>query len=376
MVSNLFTDRQSRIVSVALTAISLVALVALAVAGLLMVIRFFTFFSGVFMPLAVASILATLMKPYYEWWLARVRHPALSVTAVLVSLVVPLALLVVYFGGLVADQATKLAEEIPALLDRIESVIREKLPLMREHFQEHNLKEKLAGFVRERSALLTGSVEALGQGLVTTGSAVFGTFSALLAWFVMPIYFAFIIQAPPMTGQYLEQHLPFFKPATRADVIYLISEFANIMVAFFRGQILVAGGQGVLYALGFALCGLPHGLLLGLVLGFLNIVPYLGNIVGLAVILPLAWFHAAGGPVLLASVLVVFVLVQMVEAYILTPRIMGKTTGLHPMAIVFAMIFWGTALNGLLGMILAIPLTAFLVVLWRLLCDRYIKEWI
>jgi predicted PurR-regulated permease PerM len=73
---------------------------------------------------------------------------------------------------------------------------------------------------------------------------------------------------------------------------------------------------------------------------------------------------------------VVFTLVQLIEGYFLTPRIMGDRTGLHPMAIIVAVFFWGSALSGILGMILAIPLTAFGVVFWRLAKEKYIKEWV
>ena len=76
----------------------------------------------------------------------------------------------------------------------------------------------------------------------------------------------------------------------------------------------------------------------------------------------------------LVAVVVVFSTVQLIESYLLTPKIMGDRTGLHPLAIIIAIFFWGSALNGILGMILAIPLTAFLVVFWRLAKDRYIGE--
>ena len=71
---------------------------------------------------------------------------------------------------------------------------------------------------------------------------------------------------------------------------------------------------------------------------------------------------------------VVFVVVQMIEGYILTPKIMGDRTGLHPVAIIIAIFFWGSALGGISGMILAIPLTAFLVVFWRLAREKYVHE--
>ena len=75
-----------------------------------------------------------------------------------------------------------------------------------------------------------------------------------------------------------------------------------------------------------------------------------------------------------AFLIVVFTLVQLIEGYVLTPRIMGDRTGLHPLAIIVAVFFWGSALEGILGMILAIPLTAFLVVFWRLAREKYIGE--
>jgi predicted PurR-regulated permease PerM len=68
--------------------------------------------------------------------------------------------------------------------------------------------------------------------------------------------------------------------------------------------------------------------------------------------------------------------VQLIESYVLTPKIMGSRTGLHPMAIIVAVFFWGSALSGILGMILAIPITAFLVVFWRLAREKYIEEWV
>lgn len=145
-------------------------------------------------------------------------------------------------------------------------------------------------------------------------------------------------------------------------------------MAFFRGQIIIAFLQGLLFAIGFTAVGLKYGAVLGFALGFLNVIPYLGSMVGLSITLPLAYFQDGGGLVTLCCVIAVFLVVQSIEGYILTPKIMGDRTGLHPMAIIFAIFFWGTALGGILGMILAIPLTAFLVVFWRLAKENYISE--
>jgi len=114
-------------------------------------------------------------------------------------------------------------------------------------------------------------------------------------------------------------------------------------------------------------------LVLGLSLGILNIVPYLGTIIGLSIALPLAFLQPDGGMPLVGLVLLVFVIVQNIEGWFLTPRIMGEQTGLHPVMIIVAIFFWGTAFNGILGMILAVPLTAFFVTAWRLAKHKYFE---
>ena len=129
-----------------------------------------------------------------------------------------------------------------------------------------------------------------------------------------------------------------------------------------------------MFAIGFALVGLPYGIVIGMALGLLNIIPYLGSIAGLGVALPMAYFGTEGGVTRLVLVLIVFSAVQVIEGYFLTPRVMGNRTGLHPALIIFAVFFWGVALGGILGMMLAIPLTAFAVVFWRLLKKKYITE--
>ena len=129
---------------------------------------------------------------------------------------------------------------------------------------------------------------------------------------------------------------------------------------------------GVILAVGFAVLRIPGGVLIGFIVGLMNIVPYLGTLVGLSLILPIAFL--SGGIWLAVGALIVFCIAQLVESYYLTPKIMGKRTGLHPMIIMVAIFFWGTALDGVLGMVLAVPLTAFFVVFWRLFKTRYLPS--
>ncbi|HMO51583.1 MAG TPA: AI-2E family transporter [Kiritimatiellia bacterium] len=376
MISTAFTEGQKRIIAAALTTISLVAMAVIVLWLITLILDFFRYFSGVFLPLAVAAMLATLLRPYYSWWRKLLRNTPAAVTVVMVSLVVPVVFVGYYFGVIILGQISAFLAEVPVWIENVQVLFRERLPVIQAWMDRYHLGERLMPMLRERQDALLGSAAALGQGFFSTGAAVFRSAAGMIGWVVLPIYFAYMIQAPLPGSSRLGGYLPFLKPETREHVLYLVNEFVGILVSFFRNQVIIALAQGLLFAVGFAVAGLPYGVILGLLLGLMNIVPYLGNIIGLAVVIPLAWFHPTGGLDLLIAVGVVFVAVQVIESYILTPRIMGKSTGLHPMAIIFALLFWGTAFNGLLGMILAIPLTAFLVVFWRLLKEKYIKEWL
>ena len=201
-----------------------------------------------------------------------------------------------------------------------------------------------------------------------------GSLAGLLSWAVLPVYLIFLLIAPPFSFDKLGEFMPYLKKDQREDVLFLIRQFVDIVVAFFRGQLTIAFAQGGMMAIGFSVVGLSYGFILGLLFGILNLVPYLGNLIGLMITIPLAWFQPDGGWGVLIGVLVTLGIVQVVESYVLTPRIMGKSTGLHPMAVIFAMFFWGTAMSGILGLILAIPLTAFLVVFWRLAKEKYLPK--
>jgi len=370
------SERQRATVAAAAT-IAAAAVILAAVVALFWVIgSFFAAFSNVFLPLAVAAVLAFVLRPYYELLNERLRFPKiLAVAAVLLSLLLPVAGFAWFFGALAASQMTGLIDALPDASDRVVDWVTETLPALNE------LTETIpfAGRVREAienldpASLLPG-FELVGDATVDVLTSVGAGLASLFAWAVLPVYLCFFLIIDPDRFRKLDHLFPFLKPRTREDVIYLIQEFIDILVAFFRGQLVIAFLQGALFAIGFSIAGLRYGLVLGLALGFLNIIPYLGSIVGLAVALPIGYWQEGGGLNLVIWVLVVFALVQLIEAYVLTPRIMGDRTGLHPMAIIVAVFFWGSALNGIAGMILAIPLTAFLVVFWRLARERYIGE--
>jgi predicted PurR-regulated permease PerM len=367
------TPRQRRTVKTAVTVLAAAILVAAAAAVLVGLGLFLRRFSAVFLPLAVAAVMALVIKPYHEWFTRRGLRPGLAVTAVLLSILLPVGIALFLFGRMLVGQIYDLIEYLPQWFEQARSWIDQKLPELDRLLDRFGLQERATAAIESSQDALVSGIQSASGGAWSAGGRVVGAIGRLLAWVVVPVYFAFflVLRMPADADQ---QVLPFLKPETRRDVVYLAREFLGIVVTFFRGQLIVALLIGVLLAVGFTVIGLRYGVVLGLMLGLLNIIPYLGSMVGLAVCLPLAFFQSGGGLTKMALVLAVFTIVQLIEAYLLTPHIMGKRTGLHPIVVIVSFFFWGTALGGLLGMILAVPLTAFLVVLWRLLREKYIEE--
>ena len=372
-----FSDRQQRAVATAVTILAALVILC-AVAGLLwLAAEFLQRFSSVFLPLAVGAVAALVFNPYYAWLRHRLRLPAvLALATVFLSILVPIAAFLWFFGALLVDQIADLVARLPEWWAKLVEEIQERWPRVVRFFDENPWGQRIREAVEGQQSRLVSGLQEVGETALSAGAVVLRGLGAALAWAVLPVYFAFFLMADSRQFADLERYLPFLKPETRKDLVYLAQEFVNMVVSFFRGQLIVALLQGLLFAIGFSLVGLRYGFVLGLVLGLLNIIPYLGSIVGLSVALPLALFQNGGGWVLVAWVLFVFAVVQLIEGYLLTPKIMGDRTGLHPVAIIVAIFFWGSALNGILGMILAIPLTAFLVVAWRLAKDKYIEEWV
>jgi len=371
----MLSERQQVTVAAAVTILAVVVIVGAVGMLIWLISAFFGKFSSVFMPLAVGAVAALVTKPWYDWLRERLRLPKpLALLAVVLSLVLPLVAFVWFFGDLVVQQVAGLISKLPQWWANMLTFVDERWPRVLLFFEEDPWGQRLKEAVEGQQETLLEGLQILGGKALSAGMGLFGALGSLLSWAVLPIYFGFFLMVEPSRMGDLGKQLPFLKQETRNDVVYLATEFITIIVAFFRGQLVIAFLQGILYAVGFSLVGLKYGFVIGLTLGLLNIIPYLGSIVGLGVSIPLAYFQEGGGLALAFWVVVVFSVVQLIESYLLTPKIMGDQTGLHPIAIIVAIFFWGTALQGIMGMILAIPLTAFLVVFWRLAREKYIQE--
>lgn len=366
---------QRRLITSALALIAFVVIIAFLFGVFLLLRGFVSIFGSVLWPLAAAGILALILRPVVQWFNRRLKLGRIKSIALLYALVL-LAMvgLVSFLAPLVFEQSVNFLERLPVLVENLRAAVNEKFPAVQEFLVQQLGEERLEAY----QSALTDQFKKLGEAALPAATEILGKFHALIALgtglAIIPVYLFFFLKTDRDPTNDLKEQLSFIREDWRDDAIFLVREFAGSMEAFFRGQILIGLIMGVLLAIGFSVIGVNFGIGLGLLIGGLNIIPYFGTIIGLSTVLPIAYWQPDGGFALLGMALGVFVLVQMIEGYILTPRIMGEQTGLHPLTIIIAIFFWGTALNGILGMILAIPLTAFIVVAWRLVRRKYLDR--
>ena len=326
------------------------------------------YLSDVLIPFAVALLMAYLTNPLVTLIQRKISN---RVAAVAISLlgIFALAILLGWFvipriageivqmGRLVtdlvnnSDLAEKASRQLPPDLWQALKKFFAR-PDIKSFFQDINIW-KIAQAVAKK--VLPGV-----WGLITgTASFIFG----LVGLFVIGLYFIFLLLDYETVRGWKE----LVPPAYRVSVVGFVDDFESAMSNYFRGQAAVASICGVLFAIGFTLIGLPLGIVLGLFIGLLNMVPYL-QIIGLIPAGLLALMHAVQSGINVWVVLgltgLVFVVVQIIQDTLLVTKIMGKVTGLNPAMMMLSLSVWGKLL-GLLGMIIALPVTYLLLVYYR-----------
>ena len=196
----------------------------------------------------------------------------------------------------------------------------------------------------------------LAQGIFDGGVAIFNVISLIV---ITPIVCFYLLR----DWDILVEKVYSWLPREYSDQIReILVEIDRTIARFVRGQMMVVALMGIMYAFGLFLCETPMSLSLGLMAGLFNLVPYLGLILGFAPAAILTFMHTQEWlPVL--GVAGVFAFVQAMEGMIITPRVIGENIGLHPVAVIFAVLL-GAELFGLVGMILGVPAVAILNVLF------------
>jgi predicted PurR-regulated permease PerM len=221
----------------------------------------------------------------------------------------------------------------------------------------------------------------LGKVAPQVGTWVWNQASKVASWggmlvglSLVPVFTFYFLLEKQSIKEGWTSYLPVQESKFKDEAVFVISSINSYLIVFFRGQVLVALCDGVLFTIGFLAVGLPYAVLIGLLAGALSIVPYLGAILTIipAVILALVQFHDWLHPIL---VVVVFGVVQTLEGFVISPKVMGDRVGLHPLTVIVSVLVGSLLLGGILGGILAIPLTAALrVLMFRYVWERQFKD--
>ena len=293
---------------------------------------------------------------------------ALSIAAAVLCVLLPLGIFLWLCGTLLVGQLLALPDELP----NVGAWLHDKAPQLADYADQHgwlaSAKQALQSDWLSPDALSDKAMAAAGVAI----SNAAGIVQSVAAWLMVPVYMIIYLASRPLEGRDFAKVLVGLTARTRDNVRFLIDEFIRIVVAYFRGQVLVALIEGPLFGLGFQyVAGIPNGLLLGVAVGLVNIAPYMGTVFVMPIVCLVA--YANGGLVSTALAVAVWAAVGLSDFFI-SPRISGNRTGLGVFAVIFSILFWGSVMGGLFGVFLAVPLTAFLSVCGKLIVREYFAE--
>jgi len=193
------SDKQQLTVASALTIASALVILA-ALAGIFWLLgAFFAAFSNVFLPLAVAGVMALVVRPYYEL-LQRRLPPVLAVAAVFASVLIPLVAFSWTFGALLLEQLEGFFVSLPQYWERVVGFFRERAPRAIELLDRYQLRERLADVARAQGSAMLQGLQSVGGGALTVGRGFLRGIGAVFTWAMLPVYFAFFLLTPPPQG--------------------------------------------------------------------------------------------------------------------------------------------------------------------------------
>jgi len=253
-------------------------------------------------------------------------------------------------------------EEIASTPDKISTADRQRIQASIQRLLP-NLDRQLPYIAEKIWALLKQSI---GGFLGVTGF--------LFSLIMVPIYLFFLLKESPNIARRWQEYLPLRDSRLKNEVGAVLDQINKYVIAYFRGQLLVCLIDGTLIGTALYLTGLNFAPLIGVLVVILTMIPYIGIILCWvpAVLIAAGQYGDWTHPLIVTGV---FIVVQNLEAIFVAPRIVGNSVGLHPMTVIVSIFVWGLLIGGLLGPILAVPLTATIkVLLARYVWGRRLRE--
>ena len=322
--------------------------------------------ASLIVPLAVAGIIACLLDPVVDFFELRLKIP--RIRAILMVFFIGIAIVLLMLGTIVPElvvQTNKLVNHLPEYSDQFrerfsnwlaDSPLGQRAKVAWDQEVGSKVQEALKNTVPLISDWLLAHVGSF---------AVFMGYAIGLA--LVPVYlFYFLLEKSGIQSNWTD-YLPIRESKAKEELVFVLSSINDCIIVFFRGQILVSICSGTLLGIGLLLCGIDYAVLLGAVAAVICILPYIGSIITFvfAIILAAVQYGDVRHFIEVAGV---FAFVQVAEGLGYSPRILGNRVGLHPLTIIISVMAGTKLIGGILGGLLAIPITAAL----RTIMFRYV----
>ncbi|MBQ7590043.1 MAG: AI-2E family transporter [Verrucomicrobia bacterium] len=366
------TQQQARWLWHSLTALAVGVLVAMAVFLLWGAAWLASKLSAVLIPLAAGAILACLLDPlvvFLARWKIKRRLAVLMVFAVIGGIV---ALVLSWLIPILVFEVDDFIRNSPNLLNKLRLYMETQV----NHFNESLAASGWADRLRiawdqgvgDSFQKWFGNVfEVAGSWIMGHISRVLSLGSFLVGVILVPVYtYYFLVERETIHTRW-RNYVPLWESKAKEEAIWFLNTVSESMVVFFRGQVLVALCEGILLTIGFLCIGMKYAILIGAAAGVFSIIPYLGMALSIipAVLLAGVQFNDWMHPLLVVGL---YIIVHLFDGYIVFPRVIGDRVGMHPAIIIVAVLVGATLMGGILGALLAIPVTAVL----RALMFRYV----
>lgn len=369
----------------ALTALSLAVLAGLTFYAGSLLVRALAFLQPLLIPIVVAVILAYLLEPlvarFCSWGISRMW----SVLLLLALMAGGFAGIVLWVAPSISHQAVEVGSSLPEYTARGEKLLLSSLDWARNlqrRFEpsvaieaERTIRDEVwamaGGYIQElvdwMQAKLPDFLAASGRFLRQSLGGFLGVAGVALSLLLVPLFlFFFLKDADELAGNW-RKYIPLPDSPLKDEVASLLEEINNYLIRYFRGQFLVSIIDGALIGTALLVLGLNFALLIGLAVAILAMIPYLGMLICWipAVLIAAAQFGDWMHPLI---VTVVFIGMNNLEGFFIAPRIVGDSVSLRPFTVILSVLVWSLVLGGLLGALLAVPLTATL----KVLLQRYV----
>ena len=319
--------------------------------------------SSVLLPFIVAWFIAYMLNPLVNLFQYKLKFKSriLSIVAALVSVVLVITLIISALISPIKSQVSHLVTIVNNYTNGMTAntiLPQEWQEFIGDMLNQIDLKEILS--TTDLSSIASKGSSMLGSILGTSMDIIGGLFVI----FIVLLYLIFILLDFDSLSNSFTNGIP---AKYRKIVSTIFSDLSTGMSKYFRGQAIIASCVGVLFAIGFSIMGLPMGIIIGLFIGLLNMVPYLQT-AGIPICMILGLLQSADTGtsywIILLEIAAVFCIVQAIQDLILTPKIMGSTLGMKPAVMLLALSIWGSLL-GIAGMIIALPLTTVMISLYK-----------